>query len=264
MVRVALIKVLPKKFAIEENWAALETVVREHAPSAADVFISPEGFLDGYCATEESCDRKRLAEVAETLGRGPHVRKARALAREVGSYFVFCFTEKRRGRLYNAAALIARSGDVVGVYHKTHLQNQDLKYDPGRDLPVFETDFGTIGIMICADRRWPETVRTLRLKGAPLILNPTYGMHHDLNRAMMRTRSYENGIFICFAHPKLAMITAPDGSVDAELVSDRPDVLVHDIDLSRCDTDHLDHRRTDIYEGLQKAPRKAGRTPRRK
>jgi len=263
MVRVALIKLVPKKFASEENWAALEATVREHASCAADVFISPEGLLDGYCTTEESCDRKRLAEVAETLARGRHVHKARALARDVGSYLVFCFTEKRRGKLHNAAALIARSGDVVGVYHKTHLQNHDLKYDAGQGLPVFETDFGTVGIIICADRRWPETVRTLRLKGAQVVLNPTYGMHHDLNRAMMRTRSYENGVFICFAHPKQALVTAPDGSVDAELTSDVPDVLVHDIDLNRCDTRHLDDRRPDIYEGLQKVGRKPGRRSRR-
>ena len=253
-VRVALIKVMPQKFKVERNWAALESVVRAHAAHEPDVFISPEGFLDGYCTTEETCGRRRLRQVAEDLETGRHVRKARELAEEVGSYFVFCFTEKRGGRLLNAAALLDRSGEIVGVYHKTHLQGHDRKYDPGEALPVFETDFATVGLMICADRRWPETVRSLRLQGAELILNPTYGMHHDLNKALMRTRSYENGVFICFAHPSQALVTAPDGSVAAELVSNVPDVLVHAVDLSRCSTGHQNHRRPDLYKDLLQPP----------
>jgi predicted amidohydrolase len=261
LVRVALVKVMPAKFAVEKNWAALEHVVRQHASARADVFISPEGFLDGYASTEESCDRARLAQVAEALKDGPHVRKARDLARKLGSYFLFCFTEKRGRKLFNAAALIGRKGEVVGVYHKTHLQKHDLKYDPGQALPVFATDFGKVGIIICADRRWPETVRTLRLKGAQLILNPTYGMHDDLNKAMMRTRSYESNVFICFAHPLQALITNPHGAVEAELVSSRPDVLVHDIDLSLANrAGHLEDRRPDLYKGLEEKSRKMGRS----
>ena len=57
MVRVALIKVIPEKFAVEKNWDALKGVVRANADAQADVFTSPEGFLDGYCTTEESCGR---------------------------------------------------------------------------------------------------------------------------------------------------------------------------------------------------------------
>ena len=95
------------------------------------------------------------------------------------------------------------------------------------------------------------------------MLNPTFGMHHHPNRAMMRTRSYENGVFICFAHPKQALVTAPDGSVDGGLVSDVPDLLIHDIDLSRCDSSHLDDRRPDIHEGLQRTHLKPTRRPTR-
>ena len=58
MVRVALIKVIPEKFAVEKNRDALKGVVRASADAQAAVFISPEGFLDGYCTTEESCGRE--------------------------------------------------------------------------------------------------------------------------------------------------------------------------------------------------------------
>jgi len=95
-----------------------------------------------------------------------------------------------QGDCYNAALLFNRKGEIIGRYYKTHLQSQDLKYSPGKDLPVFETDFGKVGIVICADRRWPEAVRALRVKGAELILNPSYGMWGEANEWWLRTRAY--------------------------------------------------------------------------
>ena len=72
----------------------------------------------------------------------------------------------------------------------------------------------------------------MRLKGAEIILNPTWGFRGDLNTAIMRTRAYENGVPICFTHPKQSLICLSDGSIGAELDSNQPAVLVQDIDLS--------------------------------
>ena len=94
-----------------------------------------------------------------------------------------------------------------------HCQTHDLKYTAGGSLPVFGADFGPFGVLICADRRWPETVRTLALKGARVIFNPTYGMHDERNLHMMQTRSYESELFIAFTHPQQALLTAPTGQV---------------------------------------------------
>jgi predicted amidohydrolase len=107
--------------------------------------------------------------------------------------------------------------------------------------------------MICADRRWPETARTLRLQGARLILNPTYGFFNDLNVAMMRTRSYENQCFIAFTHPQQSLVTDPRGAVVArqdaqEAEAREPHVLLCDIDMSQAkDDNHLQDRRPEIY-----------------
>ena len=95
--------------------------------------------------------------------------------------------------------------EAIGMTH-------DFKYTPGKNLHAYESDFGSFGVMICADRRWPETARTLTLQGARVIFNPTYGMHDDLNLCMMKTRSYENGIFIVFTHPGQSLITDPKGA----------------------------------------------------
>ena len=144
--------------------------------------------------------------------------------------------------------MISREGVLLGVYHKTHLQNHDHRYAPGKDLPVYDLHFGRIGIAICADRRWPESMRTIWLKGAKVCLMPTYGMWHDENEAWMKTRGYENQMFVCFTHPKVGLITGPNGKVEAKLQSNRPDVLVHTIDLDEAkDDNHLQNRRPDLY-----------------
>ncbi len=67
----------------------------------------------------------------------------------------------------------------------------------------------------------------------------------------MRTRSYENQMFICFTHPQVALITNPKGGIDAKLQSNVPDVLIHEIDLSEVtDGNHLADRRPELYDIL--------------
>jgi N-carbamoylputrescine amidase len=172
----------------------------------------------------------------------------------------FGFTSLEDGSAYNAAGLWDAEGKLTGVYHKTHLQTHDLQYAPGRGLPVWSTDWGKVGIMICADRRWPETARTLRLQGARLILNPTYGFHNDLNEAMMRTRAYENQCFIAFAHPEQSLVTDPRGRVigkeSGTAEAGVPRILICDIDLAEAkDDNHLRDRRPEIYREITEGGR---------
>lgn len=136
------------------------------------------------------------------------------------------------------------------MYDKTHIQTHDHKYLPGKHLNVYDSDFGVFGVMICADRRWPETSRTLTLKGARVIFNPTYGMSGDLNLCMMRTRSYENGIFIIFTHPGQSLITGPNGAVVCNDRDENRKYTVTEIDLSKAPANaggHIVDRRPDIY-----------------
>jgi predicted amidohydrolase len=79
-------------------------------------------------------------------------------------------------RTFNSAVLIDRAGKVVGRYDKIRPTEGELEkqVSPGPvDPPVFETDFGRIGIQICFDVNWHEQWRTLREKGARLIFFPS-------------------------------------------------------------------------------------------
>lgn len=262
VVRIGMLKAMPAKWDVEANWAVFEEQFARHRDFGLDVFVTPECFLDGYAVTEADWTVSKFRSVAQTVGESQYLRRVLDLARRSTTHIAFGFTEAKHGRFYNAALLAGRNGEILGTYYKTHLQNQDRRFAAGRDLPVFELDFGTVGLAICADRRWPETVRVLRLKGAEVCLMPTYGMSHLDNEWWMRTRSYENQMFVCFAHPAVAFIAGPKGQLDAKLQSSVPDVLIHEIDLATATGgNHLEDRRPELYGVLSDATHPSRQVP---
>lgn len=83
------------------------------------------------------------------------------------------------GALWNAAVVISNSGNYLGKYRKYHIpsmpgrHNESTYYDGGNlGHPVFETDFGLIGINICYDRHHPQHWTMLGLNGAEIVFNP--------------------------------------------------------------------------------------------
>jgi predicted amidohydrolase len=255
-VRVCLLKVTPAKGDLAGNMDKLERLIDQIPDCGIDVLITPEGYLDGYVSTEEYVDASNIAQYGVREG-GAYLERAAQIAARRDAWFVFgCIHNTAKGPK-NAAFVFGRQRQIVGRYYKVHCQTHDHKYVPGAALPVFESEFGPFGVMICADRRWPETVRTLVLQGARVILNPTYGMHGERNRQMMQVRSYESEVYICFAHPQQSLITGPKGDVEAVLVSNQDHYLVHDLDLSVVDrvrsgpSAHLRDRRPDAYTSRQ-------------
>jgi predicted amidohydrolase len=247
--RLALMKAVPEKWNLDANFATFLRLLDEASAAKADIFITPECWLDGYAAPDKGSTPEKLRAVAQDLDSSEFLKRVAAEAKQRGMFICFGFTSLEDDKIYNAAGLWGADGKRIGVYHKTHLQAHDLQYAPGDSLPVWPTPWGQVGIMICADRRWPETARTLRLKGAKLILNPTYGMHHEANEWWMRTRGYENQCFIAFAHPKVAFVVGPDGELAAKRDDAEPGVLVCEVDLTRAkDDNHLRDRRPELYQ----------------
>jgi len=213
-IRVAQIKVYPDKGKMTVNHKKLAEVLKEiEKDEAVDVVVTPEGFLDGYVSTVKSVTKEDMVRYAIDPHTSDYARSVSKWAMQNKAWVVSGCTRKAADGVFNTALIYNRKGSLVGMYDKLHLQTHDHKYTPGKHLHVYESDFGPFGVMICADRRWPETTRTLTLQGARVIFNPTYGMHGDLNLCMMRTRSYENGIYIVFTHPGQSLITNPRGAV---------------------------------------------------
>ena len=254
--RIGAVVAEPSRGNKEANAALAERLVAECAARGAQLVLMPEGFLEGYVVNEAEMTPERFRALAEPLD-GPYVARFCALARQLGIWLLACFAERDSDgrRVYNTALLLDARGEPAGHYRKTHVQSGgDWKYyTAGETLPVFETPWGTMGVMICYDRQFPEVPRALTLQGARLILNPSWGMFNELNETMMRTRAYENGVYVVFAHVKGALVLDPRGAVASRSAPSEA-TLVYDLDLAEVDRlrqrerGHLtSHRRPELY-----------------
>jgi predicted amidohydrolase len=250
-IRIAQVKVYPEKGKMEVNHRSLMNVLKDIENNhKVDVVVTPEGFLDGYVSTEKSVSKDDMVKYAINPLSSIYAQAVSDLAKGNKVWVIYGCTRKAASGVFNTALIYNRAGSLVGMYDKLHLQTHDYKYIPGKHLNVYKSDFGLFGVMICADRRWPETTRTLTLKGARIIFNPTYGMHGELNLCIMRTRSYENGIYIIFTHPGQSLITGPKGEVLTNNRDKTQTYTITEIDLSKALADksgHIVDRRPDVY-----------------
>lgn len=246
-IRVCLLKIMPEKKNLSGNFEKLVSVLQGVSNLDVDVFITSEGYLDGYVVTEKGITKGNIGNYGV---KEEYLNRVSEFCLEQNAWFIFgCIHNTDEGSK-NAAFIFNRKGKIIGQYYKVHC---DRKYVAGSELPVFESDFGKFGVMICADRRWPEVVRTLALKGARIIFNPTYGFRGSTNECIMRTRSCESEIYICFTHPIESLITNPSSDIEAHLVSNVDGFLIHDIDLKSVDVSrsrkgaHLRNLKPEVY-----------------
>ena len=138
--------------------------------AGADLVILPE-LANSGCSLPS---RERALDLAEEAGgsEGPTLRAWQKAAKETGVFIVGGFLERQGDLLYNSAAIVG-PGNFLGRYRKTHLwDTEKLLYEPGRELPVFETPLCNIGVLVCYDAWFSEAARTLALRGADLLCIP--------------------------------------------------------------------------------------------
>jgi predicted amidohydrolase len=168
-----------------DKQATLEKIVatvHEAGRQGIDLLVFPEEALVGAEACNDClaingpCDLH--LSIAETVP-GPASELVARVAAEHDMYVVFGLAERDRDdprTLYNAAAIVGPEG-VLGSYRKIHLGSppwvtEGITFSPGTSLPVWDTRFGPIGVLICYDF-WlnPELSRILAMKGARIIVN---------------------------------------------------------------------------------------------
>lgn len=104
------------------------------------------------------------------------VEQLQARARSTGSYIIASIyepSEAYEGMRFNCGLLIDRQGKIVGRYRKNHTvveESTKTHVIPAIDTPVFDTDFGRIGILICFDIGWREAWKAMADKGAELVV----------------------------------------------------------------------------------------------
>lgn len=250
-VRVACAQLMARELVAAE--AALEDVVGAIAAAGAlgaDVVVLPECSYPGYVLLGKNPYAGRAIPSSREATRriGEAARRARINAA------VGLANLGHGGVLRNDAVLFDRTGSVVGCYAKAHLWNFDRRwFAAGHDYPVFDTDVGRVGMMICADGRVPEIARTLARRGAWLVLDPTawvgvgpsYGeMPNPQVEFSLRVRAVENGLWIAAAdkcgsetgsvhYVGKSMVVGPDGTTIATAPADVTALIVAEIRRSR-------------------------------
>ncbi|MCX7983357.1 MAG: acyltransferase [Bacteroidetes bacterium] len=160
----------------------------------ADVYVLPELFATGYSFISQD-EVQSLAEESN----GPTYQRMADFAYEQKCYIAYGFPEKDIN-IYNSAALVGPDG-LIGIYRKVHLFNQEkLFFTPGNlGFEVFNTPIGKIGLMICFDWIFPESARTLALRGAQIIAHPSNLVLPYCPDAMV-TRCLENRVYTITAN----------------------------------------------------------------
>ena len=129
---------------------------------------------------------------------GPTTKRLSEWGRKHNCWVICPLTTRVDDKIYNSAILLNRTGNIVGRYDKIRPTENELKKNicPGPDRPpIFETEFGTIGIQICFDVNWTEQWRSLRNQGAKIIFFPTaYPAARQL-----RSLAWQNQCFIVSA-----------------------------------------------------------------
>jgi N-carbamoylputrescine amidase len=166
--RVACAQYAIREGDSEYNLGRSHHLIQRAVERGADLVILPElansgGDLGSYA---------RALELAEDFFGGPTVRAWREQAGGSGITVVGGLLEREGDTLYNSAVLLAPG--VTGRYRKTHLWNKEkLLYEPGQELPVFDTPLARIGVLICYDAWFPEAARTVALRGAQMLCVPS-------------------------------------------------------------------------------------------
>jgi predicted amidohydrolase len=207
----------------EANYRRVEPLIREAAAHGAQIVCTTECFLDGYAIADKSIPLEQYRALGEPIPEGVYFRKLASLAKELKIFLIAGMLEADVEQRYNTAVLIGSHGELIGKYHKQQLEHEAVRNTAGKESPVFETPFGKLGVMICADRRFSDVVKVFCERGADFLICPSGGMFGaKSNDPILQARSKENGKYIVFVHPAEFLVTGPEGPIlERTLLGDR-------------------------------------------
>jgi predicted amidohydrolase/glycerophosphoryl diester phosphodiesterase len=203
----------------EANCRRAETLIEQAARGGAQLVCTTECFLDGYAIKDKSIPLDEYRALGEPIPNGPFYQRLAALADRLNIHLIAGLLEADGEHRYNTAIFLGPDGKLLGKYRKHSLEHELVRNTPGTETPVFQTPFGTLGIMICADRRDPDLVRRLKAGGANLLICPSGGMFGPKsNDPIVQARSKENQIPILFVHPAEFLVTDAAGEISARTI----------------------------------------------
>jgi len=250
---VAGMRVLPKRWDKAHNFELLKKYASDAASQGAKLVVTCEGYLDGYTSNRKlagNISREDYLKSCEPID-GPWMKKIAALADELNIYLSVGFAEIREGKAYNSLVVYSPTGETMLHYSKWHTKGETFT-TPGKRLPVVKTEVGTLGALICYDRRFPEIPRILALKGADILIVPAYGTDGERNEALLRTRAWENSVWVVYVKQNQTLIINPSGKIIARDQGDNDQLVMAQIELDdNVGTgDILERRSPELYREI--------------
>jgi predicted amidohydrolase len=222
-VRLAAVNYRPRNTkSPQENLERFAKLIAEAASQKADIVCLPEGITAVGTG-------KKYADVAESIP-GPSTEFLGQSARRHKLYVVAGLYERDGRVVYNTSVLIGRDGRLVGKYRKVCLPREEIDggMTPGKDYPVFDTDFGRVAMMICWDVSYPEVARELAARGAEVIFLPIAGGNETLARA----RAIENQLYLVASGYDFKTAIYNKAGETVAVADREPLVLVTEVDLN--------------------------------
>ncbi|MGC8528732.1 MAG: nitrilase-related carbon-nitrogen hydrolase [Leptospirillia bacterium] len=233
--RVTVIQNSPQFGNPKKNRREVEELLFSQKDPSAGLIVLPELFATGY----QFVSREEVKNLSEPEN-GPTFDFLSSLSKKTGAVVVGGLPIRRAEGIFNGA-LVVLGDRLLASYDKVHLfdRERDFFMEGQSPLPVIDTPFGPLGVMICFDWLFPEALRSLALSGATVVAHPANWVLPFGPQGMI-LRSVENRLFTVTANrvgiesrgelPPLryigeSQIVSPKGEVVARAASDRPEII---------------------------------------
>lgn len=190
-----------------ENTATVQTMMAEAAQDGAGFVLTPE------VTNCLGAPRTRQADILQPEASDPTLAELRDTAVKQGLWLLIgslaLKTDDPDGRFANRSFLINPAGEIVARYDKAHMFDVQISvteqyressaYRPGDTAVLGQTPFGTIGLSVCYDLRFPYLYRTLAQSGAQILTVPaafSYATGPAHWEPLLRARAIECGAWV--------------------------------------------------------------------
>jgi len=259
--KLSIIQFTPVFGDIDKNIEQISKLMEDIEDT--DLIVLPELASTGY----KFKDKDEAMSLSERADDSRFLSFLSDIASEKECYIVAGFNEREDELLFNSSALMGPNG-TIGIYRKLHLFLDEKKiFESGNfGLPVFDTEIGKIGMLICFDWMFPEAWRTLALKGASVIAHPS-NLVLPFCQSVTPSYSLINRIFIATANrlgteqdltfTGKSVITNPIGETIAYGSVDKSEIVTAEFDIMLAANkkitpvnDIFNDRRSDVYGDL--------------
>lgn len=254
----------PYPKSLEDAVNQVAQLSKDAAGGGAEIVCFPESYLPGYPGLGFEAEKCTPEKLKTALDKVCHIAAENNIA------IVIPMDWYERDRLLNVAAVVSKTGKVLGYQSKNQLDpTEDAIWSAGSERRIFEVNGVKFGIVICHEGfRYPETVRWAARNGAQIVFHPHFGgsntegtlpveWGHKSNpyyeKAQM-LRAMENTIYIAtsncaFKFPESASsIISPDGECLAYQPYDEIGVAIADADLSKASGLLAKRYRAELYK----------------